>query len=140
MAYVDTSVLAAYYCPERLSGKVQKALAEVRAPAISPLVALELYSATAQKVRRRELSAAAGRRVISQFQLHLAEGYFRQVPVGPRQYELAREWLGSFSVPLQTLDALHLATAFSNELPLVTADRALARSAKRLGIECRLIA
>jgi predicted nucleic acid-binding protein len=140
MAYLDTSVLAAYYCPERLSGKVQKALAGIQDPAISPLVELELHSAAAQKVRTRELAGAAARRVISQFQLHLAEGHYREVPTGAREYELAREWIAGFSAPLRTLDALHLAAAFANELTLLTADRSLARSARHFGVKVELIA
>ena len=55
MPYIDTSILAAYYCPERLSHKAQKALARLDDPAISPLVQLELHSAVAQKVRGLDL-------------------------------------------------------------------------------------
>ena len=108
-------------------------------PAISPLVELELHSAVAQKVRPREVTAAAARRVISEFQAHLAEGYWRQVPVGPREYDLARDWIGSFSAPLRTLDALHLAAAFRNDLALLTADKALARSARHFGVTCEVV-
>ncbi len=36
-AYVDTSVLGAYYCPEPLSGAAEAALLELRDPCISPL-------------------------------------------------------------------------------------------------------
>ena len=139
MAYLDTSVLAAYYCPERLSTKVQKILAKLCGPAISPLVELELSSAVAQKVRSRELSATDGNRVLSVFQVHLADGLYRVVPIGSREYALASQWVSSFLAPLRTLDALHLAAAFANDLPMLTADRALAKSAKHFGTQCDLV-
>lgn len=139
MAYIDTSVLAAYYCPERLSGKVQKALAEVNSPTISQLVELELHSAVAQKVRSREFDAATAGRVISQFRLHLSDGHYDVVPIEVREYDLARTWIGSFSSPLRTLDALHLAVAFSNGLTLLTSDKSLARSAKSFGVKHELL-
>ncbi len=139
MSYIDTSVLAAYYCPEKLSNRVQKALSAISTPSISPLIELELHSAVGIKVRNRELNAAAAQRVLSLFQLHLAEGRFHMVPIGVREYALARNWIGSFSAPLRALDALHLAAAFANDLTLLTADKALARSAKHFGIRHKLM-
>ena len=83
MPYVDTGILAAYYCPERLSAKAHKALARLDDP--------------------------------------------------------ARDWIGSFSAPRRTLDALHLAAAFGNDLALLTADKALARSARHFGVTCEVV-
>jgi len=139
MAYLDTSILAAYYCPERLSRKVQEILAQLSGPAISPLVELELSSAVAQKVRNRELRARDGHRILSLFKVHLADGLYRVVPIGSREYALAGQWMSSFATPLRTLDALHLAAAFANDLPMLTADRAMAKSAKHFGAPCELV-
>ena len=36
--------------------------------------------------------------------------------------------------------ALHLAAAFANDLTLLTADKALSRSARQFGVRCELIA
>ena len=58
MIYIDTSVLAAYYCPEPLSEQSQRVLAEEGERAISSLVELELVSALARKVRSREMRLA----------------------------------------------------------------------------------
>ncbi len=140
MAYIDTSVLAAYYCPEALSRKVQARLAQLDEPVISPLVELELHSAVAQKVRAAEMSEADGRRILALFRVHLADGYYRIVPIESREYQLARDWIASFAAPLRTLDALHLAAAFANALPLLTADRSLARAAESLGLACERVA
>ena len=49
MAYVDTSVLAAYYCPEPLSAAAQTELGQLASPTLSPLVEVELCSAVARK-------------------------------------------------------------------------------------------
>jgi len=139
MAYIDTSVLAAYYCPEKLSDAVQEALGNVKEPTISPLVEVEMYSAVAAKVRAKQLEQAAARRIVSLFQKHLAEGTYALVPIETSEYNLARDWIVEFASPLRALDALHLAAAFANDLTLLTADRALARSADRFGLRCELI-
>ena len=140
MSYLDTSVLAAYYCPETLSKKVQKALSGLSEPTISPLVELEFHSALAIKVRHREMDAATAGQVASMFHVHLADGRYRMVPIGPREYALGRHWISSFAAPLRTLDALHLAAAFANDLTLVSADRAMIRCARQFAVKHKLIA
>ena len=140
MAYIDTSVLAAYYCPERLSAKVQKVLARLPDATISPLVELEFLSALATKVRAREFDAPTAGRIASTFQLHLADGLYRMVPIEAREYALARLWIGSFAAALRTLDALHLAAASANDLVLLTADKGLARAAVKLNVRHEILA
>lgn len=139
MAYIDTSVLAAYYCPEPLSRTVQKTLAKLSELVISPLVEVELYSALAAKVRARELEAASAGRILDMFRRHLADGFYDVVPVAAAEYALARAWIGRFSSPLRAPDALHLAAAFDNGLTLLTADKDLARSADHFGVRCELV-
>jgi hypothetical protein len=139
MTYIDTSLLAAYYCPEKLSNAAQKALAKTPQPVISPLVEVELYSAVAAKVRVRQLDAASARRIVALFQKHLAAGCYGVVPIETAEYNLARDWIAGFASPLRTLDALHLAAAFTNDLTLLTADKALARSAEHFGVTCQLV-
>ena len=55
MIYIDTSVLVACYCPEPLSERAQRALAQEDERAISSLVELEFVSALARKVRTHEM-------------------------------------------------------------------------------------
>ena len=55
MIYIDTSILAAYYCPEPLSSQAQRALRESVERAISPLAELELTSAIARKVPTHQM-------------------------------------------------------------------------------------
>jgi predicted nucleic acid-binding protein len=140
MSYLDTSVLAAYYCPEPLSKKVQKALDQISEPTISPLVELEMHSALAGKVRSGELDTASAAQILAMLQVHLSDRRYRIVPIGAREYALCRSWLGGCNLPLRTLDALHLAAAFANDLTLVSAEKILVRCAGQLGVKHHLIA
>ncbi len=65
------------------------------------------------------------------FQTHVDEGHYRRLTLGAEHYLRARELIGSLTTALHTLDALHLAAALGEDLPLLTADRDLARAARR---------
>jgi hypothetical protein len=135
LIYLDTSIVVAYYCPEPLSRRAERLLRAHSHPAVSGLTEVELRSALSRKVRRGELSATSATQVASRFSSHLEDGLYTRVPLARRHYDMASEWLGRFALALRTLDALHLAVAASEGFRLVTADGALARSAKELGIE-----
>ena len=139
MGYVDTSVLAAYYCPEPLTAAAQKAIMRIKVPAISVLVEVELASALSQKVRSGQMDASSASKVFHQFQIHLASNHYELLLLSSQQYALARDWLTSFTTPLRALDALHLAIASSSLRTLITADKSLAHSAQQLSIKCQLI-
>ena len=76
MIYVDTSVLAAYYCPEKLSIQAQRILSDQVEPALSWLTEVELTSAVARKVRSKELNSVDGNRILAKFISHLNAGFF----------------------------------------------------------------
>jgi predicted nucleic acid-binding protein len=69
----------------------------------------------------------------------LDSDFYTRIQLEPIHYNLARDWISGFEVPLRTLDALHLAVASSNQLLLVTGDEGLAHSARTLGIEVELL-
>ena len=137
--YLDTSVLVAYYCPEPLSRQVQELLVESVKPAMSYLTEVELYSAVARKVRTEEISGVDGNRILAKFSSHMDMNLFTILPIDDHHWRLARGWIGLFSTPLRTLDALHLAIASAGEFVLITADKSLQRSADILGVKVRLI-
>ena len=139
MAYIDTSILVAYYCPEPLSEVAEQAVREAAFPAISMLSEVEFCSALAIKLRRGKMRPNSGERVLSQFLLHVEEQRYAILPIEARHYTLSVEWIGQFSTAIRTLDALHLAIAHLNEQPLVTADHVLARSAEHFGVEHTLL-
>ena len=139
MAYLDTSVLVAYYCPEALSEAAEKMILDDRQPAVSALTEVELVSALARKIRERELSRENANHVLTEFQSHLNQFLFKRIPLERYHYSVAFNWLAQFAVPLRTLDALHLAVAAQNNLELITADQRLLQSARKLGVRTRLL-
>jgi predicted nucleic acid-binding protein len=139
LVYVDTSLLAAYYTPEPLSGKAEDFLAGQERPAISSLTELELFSALSRKVREEGLHQADAGKVAARFLSHLEADYFIHLPVEINHYRLARDWLGLFNNSLRSLDALHLAVASSHGLAVATADVGLSKSAQALGLEVVLL-
>lgn len=140
ITYVDTSVLAAYYCPEPLSILAERTLRRLSSPIISELTLVELTSAISRKIRERTLSREEGARILTQIDAHVEEGYYRIMPVRPRDYRVARAWLGQLQGTLRTLDALHLAIAESAEASTLTADKRLAAEARSLGMSVKLLA
>lgn len=140
MIYADTSVIAAYYCPEPLSVKAERLLVAEAAPAISWLTEVELASAVARKVREGELSSSDGGLILARFRLHVSSSLYSMTALDAVHYETARTWLGRCAVVLRSLDALHLAVAFSIGATVVTADRGQKKAADALGLPARLLA
>jgi predicted nucleic acid-binding protein len=137
--YIDTSVLVAYYCPERLSGKAEVFLTAHIQPAISALTELELFSAISRKVREKGMDHKDAGRVTARFVAHLDNHYYTFLPVEAHHFRLARDWIGMFKLSLRTLDALHLAIASSQGFSIVTTDKTLSKSAKGLGLDSILL-
>jgi predicted nucleic acid-binding protein len=130
-AYVDTSVLGAYYCPEPLSSAAEAALLRLKEPCISSLTDVEFASVIARKRRLRELTEREAGEVLRLFGQHVAEGYYRRLPFEAEHVLGARNLNSSMTSALSTLDALHLSVALSAGVPLLTADRDFARAARR---------
>ena len=139
MPYIDTSVLAAYYCPEPLSEKAEIVLRSSAEVCISELTEVELTSAVSRKVRAKEISASDANKILNQFQYHIAHHFYRYLSIDSTHYQLARKWIAGFNISLRTLDALHLALAAANNIELITSDRQLALSAEYFGVEVQLL-
>ncbi len=139
MYYVDTSVMAAYYCPEPLSEKAEEILMASGKPAISALTRLELFSAISRKVREG-MAPEDGNKIIRQFEYHLIEQkLYRQLALDEHHYTMAANWVAQFNTPLRSLDGLHLAVSSANQLDLLTADIRLADAARFFGVEVTLL-
>jgi uncharacterized protein len=130
-AYIDTSVLGAYYCPEPLSRAAEAALQEIGTPVISILTEVEFCSLIARKRRLDELSEDQAKQVLDLFGTHVAEGFYRRLSMPTEHFLKARQLIASGIGSLHTLDALHLAAASAESLLLMTADREFARAARR---------
>lgn len=135
MLVLDTSVIVAYYIPEANSRRVQRLFSSATPLAISPLTEVEFASAIARLVRMDAITTSDGRRVFEEFQSHIEQKFYAFFPLTPDVYELARDWIGSFETALRTLDALQLAVAHANDVPFMTADKALAKAARQLGVK-----
>ena len=139
MIYIDTSVLAAYYCPEPLSDIADEIVTSAKSPAISYLTQVELYSAISRKVREG-MAPENGNKIIRQFELHANEQKLYQIlDIDQHHYTMAANWIAQLNSPLRTLDGLHLAVSFSADLTLVTADIRLADAARFFGIRATLV-
>jgi hypothetical protein len=77
-------------------------------------------------------------RIVALFRSHLEGSYFRRLVVEPSHFRLASEWVSLNLAPLRSLDALHLAVAFSGGRCLVTFDRRLAAAASALAVVVRI--
>ncbi len=86
-----------------------------------------------------EILRESAREIIEQFQAHIYVQLYTLIEVEAIHYEIARKWIDGLETSLRTLDALHLAIAYSQDIPLVTADAALANSAESLGVVVRLL-
>ena len=130
-AYIDTSVLGAYYCPEALSTAAENALRRIKAPVISSLSEVEFASLVSKKRRLKEINDAQAQEVLELFSTHVAEGSYRRIAVTTEHFIKARQLISVPKLVLHTLDALHLSIAITENLSLMTADRDFAKAAKR---------
>ena len=138
--YFDTSALLPYYREEPLSGAVQSLLqASTGRVVISDLVEVEIASALARWVRTKEFSEADALLLQHATMEDMESGCFEKIPLSPRHFRQARDWLLARKTALRTLDALHLACAMERSAELVTGDRLLAKGAGVLGIPCRML-
>jgi uncharacterized protein len=130
-AYIDTSVLGAYYCPEAMSSTAEDALRQIKAPVISLLSEVEFASLLSRKRRLKEITDRQAKDILDLFGTHVAEGFYRRIFLTTEHFLKARQLVASVQSSLRTLDALHLSVAMAETLPLMTADRELAKAAKR---------
>ena len=140
MIYLDTSVVVPLYWSEALTNTVEELLVNESELGLSDLTWVEFGSAIARRVRMGEISRESAREIIEQFQAHIDAELYTLIEVEPIHYRIARGWIGGLETSLRTLDALHLAMAYSRDIRLVTADAGLANSAAALGVAVQLLA
>jgi hypothetical protein len=139
MFYADTSIVVAYYCTEEKSPDVEKLMTGSEDVAVSMLTELEFHSALSRKVREKAITLNDARRISSQFELHMKGDYFTVLQIEASHYLIAKNWISGFDTSLRTLDALHLAIAFSKSISIITSDKILAKSAETLGVAVILV-
>ena len=134
MIYLDTSVLAPFYWTEALTEKVEALFVGEVELSISNLVEVELISSLSRRVRMGEIAQASAQAIVQRFREDIRQGLYRRVELNVEHFNQAQLWLGQFTTPLRTLDALHLAIVQIKGMRLVTADVKLAESARFFGV------
>ncbi|NJN81421.1 MAG: type II toxin-antitoxin system VapC family toxin [Caldilineaceae bacterium] len=132
-------MVIAYYLPEAYSQQVQLLYENTPEPTINSFIEVEVLSVFSRLVRTQELTLDKAREAAALFSAHLEQGLYTQIPLRVAHYRQAREYIARFYLPLKAPDALHLAAAALEQLPLLTADRQLAHNAESLGIAVELL-
>jgi uncharacterized protein len=132
--YLDTSALVKVLVPEPGSDALNDALAGALDVLLSDLTLTELASALGRRARERALSTAQARGIHREAE-RLSESC-RKVELTPAVHRRAeRLLLSSGSMPLRSLDALHLALAIdAHAATLVTYDTHLRAAANSHGL------
>jgi predicted nucleic acid-binding protein len=133
---VDTSVAAKWYFPEPGGDEADQILADRMAgerELLAPdLIVPEFANVLWKRVRRRECSRTAASEILELWELDRPS----LVPSS----ELAAQALElAIRLDQPVYDCLYLALALEIEAPLVTADRQLARAARRVAVPVELI-
>ncbi len=78
------------------------------------------------------LSRKDAKMILKIFSTHLQENYYQKVILTLEHYLQAKKLLASFQYQLYSLDALHLSIAVAENIPLVTLDKDLSKTAKKI--------
>ncbi len=139
--YWDTSALLKCYAPEPDSGAFRSLLCDRPRIVICFMHQIEMAYALRQKESRGEIVPTAARHLTGLFDRDADDGRFVVVPWGPDLVRAARDVLeqsssGQESVPIRTLDGIHLAAARAVGLPgIVTTDKRMRAAAAALGFD-----
>ena len=136
-AYLDTSALAKWYVAEPESERFEVWLSETADAVISRLTIVEMRCLLARRRRSGALTPALESRAYGRFMEQLAAGQFRLLPMTDSLPGDALSLIERLpSVPLRTLDALHLAAARLAAATIVaTADLVMREAATALGLK-----
>ena len=140
--YLDTCMAIKLYLPEAESDRLQTIIAGKEALNCCELLIPEFGSVLARKYREKQLAGDVQNRVWSMFSSHIREGYWNLIPLTRQDLFEARRIIYQCqdSVPLRTLDAVHLAVCRSYRIfPLCTLDRVMLQAAEFLKIPIQQI-
>ena len=133
--YVDSSALVKLYVREAESDSVDAFLRGQMGLMISELAITEVLSAVARRTREGELTAASANKIRGALLADAESGSFARLQLSAGVHREAERLLFSTNaVPLRTLDALHLALAFSGSAThVLTFDRQMRDAAAHAG-------
>jgi predicted nucleic acid-binding protein len=134
--YVDASALAKLYLPEPESDELDRFLLGRIDLVLSELSITEVVSAVARRRREGALTQAQANRIRDAVLADAGGGAFRRLDLSPATHRRAEQLLLSAgTVPLRTLDALHIALALSGDaMSIVTFDVRMEEAAMLHGL------
>ncbi len=135
--YLDSSALAKLYVPEAESEKLDSFLRSRRGLMISELAITEVLSAVARRRREGVLHVDQACEIRDAVLEDADSGSFDRLELTPAVHREAERLLfGIDSVPLRTLDALHVALAVSGAAThVVTFDLRMRTAALQAGLK-----
>jgi predicted nucleic acid-binding protein len=134
--YIDTSTLVKLYVEEADSEVCEATIADASLVS-SRLLYCEFRSALLGKESRKVISSEARREAWQSFERDISDRLIHFAPLNDLVIQDAQALLNELhpSVPLRTLDAIHLATCISIEAgPLFTKDHRMLKAAAFLGL------
>ncbi|MEO6080697.1 MAG: type II toxin-antitoxin system VapC family toxin [Steroidobacteraceae bacterium] len=133
--YLDSSAFVKLYVPEPESERIDAFLRGRTGLAISELVITEALSAVARRKREGALGAGAANEIREAMLADAASGSFDVLDLTPNTHREAERLLfATDSLPLRTLDALHIALAMScSATCVITFDRRMREAAALVG-------
>jgi hypothetical protein len=134
--YLDSSALAKLYVSEAESEVLDAFLRGRRRLVISELAITEVLSAVARRKREGELRATHANEIRDAILDDADSGVFQRLHLDPEVHRVAERFLlGTESLPLRTLDALHIALALSGAAShILTFDRRMREAAAQAGL------
>jgi predicted nucleic acid-binding protein len=134
--YVDASALAKIYLPEPESDQIDAFLKGRRGLQISELGITEVLSAVARRRREHALTIRQASQIRDALIDDARSGTLQLLQLSPTVHrEAERLLLGFDTVPLRTLDALHVALAISGNADwMVTFDQRMAEASLHAGL------
>jgi predicted nucleic acid-binding protein len=137
LSYIDTSALAKWYLPEAGSEPFAKWMQRQNDTYISSLTVTEFRCLLARRLRMKLLNALQVQQVYAKFRQDIEYAHLIHYPVDDRHIINASLMIESLpSVPLRTLDALHLTIA--SDIPaevIATADTVMSQAAQLLNFK-----
>jgi hypothetical protein len=137
LSYIDTSALANWYLPEADSEEFSEWMQHHDDTCISSLTVTEFRCLLARRWRMEMLNALEVQKLYAKFKQDIDDAHLIHYPVENRHILSASLMIESLpSVPLRTLDALHLTIAHDIPVKIIaTADKVMGEAAQLLDFE-----
>ena len=137
LSYIDTSALTKWYLPESGSESFAKWIQHQDNTYISSLTVTEFRCLLSRRLRMELLNALQVQQIYAKFKQDVEDAHLIHYPIDNRHIINASLMIESLpSVPLRTLDALHLTVA--RDIPadiIATADKVMTEAAQLLNFK-----